>query len=257
MSLAAARLRAVLAPLLTLLVLMGLWFAATSGKPSPLFPSPSEVWAAFVKENATGRLWNDAVSSLYRVGVGFGLATLIGLPLGMVLGHSLLARQALLPLVNFLRNISPIAWIPFAIAWFKIGDEAVIFLIFLASFPPIVLAAIAAVLGAPQIYFRVGREYGLTGFARLRGVTLPAILPQVVTSLRVTVGLAWLVVVAAEMVSRSDQGGLGFLILDARNGQMPDLVMVGMILIGTIGVILDRMLMVLTWIPSVRWGYER
>lgn len=251
------RLRGVALPLLTLVLLLALWQFVTARQAAPLLPTPAQVWDAFLKEKATGRLVTDTIASLYRVGVGYGLAIALGLPLGMLLGHSLYGRLALLPLVNFLRNISPIAWIPFAIAWFKIGDQAVIFLIFLAAFPPVALATMAAVLSTPQIYFRVGREYGLTGVHRLTRVTLPAILPQVLTSLRVTVGLAWLVVVAAEMVSRSDQGGLGFLILDARNGQMPELVMVGMLLIGAIGVVLDRALMLLTLIPSVRWGYER
>jgi NitT/TauT family transport system permease protein len=176
-------------------------------------------------------------------------------PLGLGLGHYRLARQALLPTINFLRSLSPLAWIPFAILWFGIGDTPSIFLIFLAAFPPLAISVAAAVAHVPTVYFRLGREYGWTGPALLLRVTLPAITPQLITALRVAAGISWVVVVAAEMIAGRD--GLGFMIWDARNGLRTDLLVCGMIVIGLIGVLLDQALLLLSHIPSVRWGYER
>ena len=160
-----------------------------------------------------------------------------------------------MPVVNFFRSLSPLAWIPFAILWFGIGDLPTVFLIFMASFFPVVLATAAAVANIPSVYFRVARDYGFSNNEVLTKVTLPAIAPQVITSLRVTAGLAWLVVVAAEMIA--GRAGLGFAIWDARNGLRMDLLVSGMIVIGVIGVVIDRVLLQLTRISSVRWGYER
>ncbi len=158
-------------------------------------------------------------------------------------------------LINFFRSLSPLAWIPFAILWFGIGDLPTVFLIFMASFFPLVLATVAAVANIPSVYFRVAGDYGFSGTEVLTKVTLPAVAPQVITSLRVTAGLAWLVVVAAEMIA--GRAGLGFAIWDARNGLRMDLLVCGMIVIGVIGIVIDRILLQLTKIPSVRWGYER
>ena len=160
-----------------------------------------------------------------------------------------------MPADNFFRNLSPLAWIPFAILWFGVGDAPTSFLIFLATVFPIALATVAAVAGIPSVYFRVARDYGLTGSRLLTEVMLPAIMPQVITALRVTAGLAWVVVVAAEMIAGRD--GLGFAVWDARNGLRMDLLVVAMVAIGLIGIAIDRLLVRLTRVPSVRWGYER
>jgi NitT/TauT family transport system permease protein len=125
----------------------------------------------------------------------------------------------------------------------------------MSTFFPIALATVAAVAGIPAVTFRVAQDYGFRGAELLTQVTLPAILPQVIAALRVTAGLAWVVVVAAEMVAGRD--GLGFAVWDARNNLRVDILVVVMIVIGTIGVALDRLLVQLTRIPSVRWGYER
>ncbi len=236
---------------------IAVWVALSAMRafPESIFPSPASVARGFVEEISTGRMFTDLVASLFRVGIGFLLSVAVGLPLGLWLGHAARARAALLPMVNFLRNLSPIAWIPFAILWFGVGDVPVIFLIFLASVFPIVLAALAAVASIPEVYFRVASDYGVKGRALLTEVTLPAIMPQVITSLRVTAGVSWVVLVAAEMIAGRD--GLGFAINDARNGLRTDLVVVGMIVIGAIGVVIDQLLVRLTKIPSVQWGYER
>ena len=130
-----------------------------------------------------------------------------------------------------------------------------IFLIFLSAFPPVALSVAAAVANIPSVYFQVARDYGLTGPQLLTRVTIPAIMPQLITALRVASGVSWLVVVAAEMLA--GDVGLGFAVWDSRNGLRTDLLMVVMIVIGIIGVALDWALSKLTDLPSVRWGYER
>jgi len=239
------------------LALVLVWAAASSLGlfPSSLFPHPGTVARGLVTELASGRLLQDVIASLFRVGVGFLLAIGVGIPAGLLLGHSAVARAAWLPLVNFFRNLSPLAWIPFAILWLGIGDPPAIFLIFMAGVFPVVIATTAAVAGIPSVYFRVARDLGLDGWRLLRDVTLPAIAPQVITTLRVTAGLSWLVVVAAEMIAGRD--GLGFAVWDARNGLRIDLLAAVMVVIGLLGVAIDRVLRQLSQIPSVRWGYER
>ena len=250
-------LRAVLLPLAVVALLAALWALvwASGVFHESAFPSPLAVLRTLGQELRSSRLPNDLVVSLFRVSCGFSLAVLFGVPSGLWLGHQLSARLALLPIVNFFRNLSPLAWMPFAILWFGVGDAATIFLIFLAAFFPVVLATMAAVAGIPAVYYRVARAYGLSGVERLTRVTLPAIMPQVITTLRVTAGLAWLIVVAAEMVSGRD--GLGFAVMDSRNGLRTDLLVVEMLVIGLIGVAMDRVLVRLTRIPSVQWGYAR
>src|SRR5687768_11919807 len=249
--------RSTLLPLIVLVVAIAIWSALWLLEvfPPSVFPSPLAVAKGLGEEIRTGRLPGDLVASLFRVTTGFMLAVLLGVPVGLWLGNHVRSRLAFLPAVNFFRSLSPLAWIPFAILWFGIGDLPAIFLIFMASFFPIVLATVAAVASIPAVYFRVAEDYGLGGAELLTQVTLPAIAPQVITSLRVTAGVAWLVVVAAEMIAGRD--GLGFAIWDARNGLRMDLLVSGMVVIGLIGVVIDRLLVRLMRIRSVRWGYER
>lgn len=219
------------------------------------FPSPMAVLHAFLTEARHGRILNDLITSLFRVCAGFGLSVALGVPAGLLLGLKAPARAAFLPSVNFFRNLSPLAWIPFAILWFGVGDAPSIFLIFLSAFFPVIVATMAAVASIPSVYLRLAQEYGMSGWERLWAVTLPAIMPQTITTLRVTAGISWLVVVAAEMIAGRD--GLGFAVMDSRNGLRTDILVVEMIVIGLVGVAIDRALMQLTRIASVRWGYER
>ena len=250
-----------LLPVAVLLAALGLWAGITSlrihGKllvPTYGTPSPLAVAQSLPDEVHSGRLFSDMVASLLRLAVGFGLAVALGIPLGLWMGSRPRVRAALLPGVNFFRCLSPLAWFPFAILWFGVGDAPAIFLIFLASFFPLALVTMAAVAGIPAVHFRVARDYGFRGRELLTQVTLPAILPQVITGLRVTGGIAWVVIVAAEMVGCKD--GLGYGVSDANNGLRLDLVVLYMIIIGALGVGLDRLLAQLTRLPGVRWGYE-
>jgi NitT/TauT family transport system permease protein len=244
-------------PVAVFIGLLAVWAGIASLHlfPPASFPSPLAVVRGFGQEIGSGRLLDDMIASLFRVTAGFVLAVVLAIPLGLWLGHHARVRLALLPTVNFFRNLSPLAWIPFAVLWFGIGDAPAIFLIFLSTFFTVALAVSAAVANIPSVYFQAAREYGLRGVQLLTGVTLPAIMPQVITTLRVTAGIAWMVVVAAEMIAGRD--GLGFAIWDSRNGLRTDLAICEMIVIGLIGVAIDRLLMQLTKMPGVRWGYER
>ena len=244
-------------PLILPILGVGIWWLCSRAQifPAGLVPSPMEVLQGFGEQIQRGRMYDDLIASLFRVTVGFLISVVLGIPLGLFIGLKVQARRALLPTVNFFRSLSPLAWIPFALMWFGLGDKPAIFLIFMASFFPMVLATAAAVANIPAVYFRVAKDFGLDRGKLLTQVTLPAIMPQVITALRVTAGMSWVVVVAAEMIAGRD--GLGFLIQDARNQLRPDLLVVGMTAIGIIGVALDRLLVQLTKIPSVRWGYEK
>lgn len=246
-----------LSPLAVVAAGLAAWFvlARLHVFPESAFPTPGQVVQGFIEKCRHGEILDDVVASLYRVVFGFVLAVALGIPLGLWIGTSSILRTALLPAVNFFRSLSPLAWIPFAIMWLGIGDRPSIFLIFMTAFFPIVLSTCAAVAQIPAVYFRVARDFEFSRIEMLVHVTLPAIMPQVITSLRVTAGLSWVVVVAAEMIAGRD--GLGFLIWDARNLLRPDLVVVGMVIIGCIGVVLDRLILQLTRFPSIRWGYDK
>ena len=244
-------------PLVFGLVILGAWWIAfhAGAFPRGTVPSPEAVARASRGELTSFRLIDDIIASLYRVAFGFVFAVIVAVPTGLVIGRYLLVREMLMPWVNFFRSLSPIAWIPFAILWFGIGDPPAIFIIFLATYFQIALATAAASAAVPRIYYRVAEDLGMGRIKTLFSVTLPAIQPQLITSLRVAIGVAWMVVVAAEMIAV--HSGLGFLIIDGRNALRMDLVVCGMITVGAIGIGLDAAFAQLARIPSVRWGFDR
>lgn len=242
-------------PTLVIALLLGAWHAAIRLSGNDLLPTPWEVALGIVELAQKGLLLKYIVASLFRVTWGFALAVLVGIPLGLVLGWFAPAARAFNPVIQILRPISPIAWIPLAILWFGITDAAPIFLIFLASVFPITVSVMAAVANIQPVYVRAARNFGVSGPALFRRVILPATLPQIITSLRIALGIAWLVVVAAEMIAVTS--GLGFLIIDARNaGKRYDLVIAGMAMIGVIGLVLDLLVRRLERFDEVRWGYS-
>ncbi len=203
-----------------------------------VFPGPLIVFDSFWQLLTDGGLLKHIVASLYRVTVGFYMAAVLGIPLGIALGRIIVARNLLNPVIQFLKPISPLAWIPLAMLWFGIGDKPAIFLIFLSCFFPMVVATSIAVGSINNVYFQVAANFNFSRTDVLLKVIVPAIIPDLVTALRLTVSIAWLVVVAAEMIAV--QSGLGFLILDSRNALRMDDVIVAMIVIGLIGLVLDH-----------------
>jgi NitT/TauT family transport system permease protein len=250
----AQRAGAIVLPLLVGVLFLGAWHGAVRMSGSDIFPTPMEVLRGLVELAQRGLLVKYIVASLFRVSWGFGLAVSIGVPLGLVLGWFRPAFAALNPFIQILRPISPIAWIPVAILWFGVKDTAPVFLIFLASVFPIAVSSMSAVQNMQQVYLRAAQNFGLSGLPLFRRVILPAALPQIITGIRIALGVAWLVVVAAEMIAVNS--GLGYLIIDARNaGKRYDLVVAGMVMIGIIGLLLDLLVRRLEKFDEVRWGY--
>jgi NitT/TauT family transport system permease protein len=248
-----SRLEPILLPLAVAVVFVLGWHFAVKATGSDIFPTPEMVVTGTVELARKGVLLKYVVASLFRVTTGYLLAVFIGIPLGLLMGWFGGARLAFNPAIQVLRPISPIAWIPIAILWFGVSDLAPIFLIFLASLFPITTAAMAAVQNIQLVYIRAARNFGITGLDLFRKVIFPASLPQILTGLRLALGVAWLVVVAAEMIAVNS--GLGYLIIDARNaGKRYDLVVAGMGMIGLIGLGLDWLIRRMEKLDEVRWG---
>ena len=249
------RLSVALRPFAFIVLLLVLWQIGIGRASDNLLPGPVGVLRGIVELLRHGLLLKYAVASLFRVTWGFLLAAAIAIPLGLTIGWYRRAELAFNPLLQMFRPISPLAWIPIAILWFGVGDLAAIFLIFVGCFFPLLLTAMSAVHNVPAVYIDVGRNFGLSTKDFIYRVLYPAVVPQLITGSRITLGIAWLVVVAAEMISVNS--GLGFLIVDARNaGNRYDLVVAGMVVIGTIGLCLDLGMRSLERVKSFRWGYS-
>jgi NitT/TauT family transport system permease protein len=242
-------------PLLALSATLALWHVSVRWSGTKVFPSPLEVEKALVELIHKHVLWNDIVDSLRRVAIGFGAAAALGIPLGLVLGWYPAANQVVNPVIQILRPISPLAWIPVTILLFGVGDHAATSLIFLGAFFPITVACVDGVANVPSVYRRAGRNFGLKPMQLLARVVFPAALPQIIVGLRIALGIAWLVVVAAEMVAVDS--GLGYLVIDSRNsGKRYDLVVAAMLLIGVLGLGLDLLFRSVEQFKSVRWGFR-
>jgi NitT/TauT family transport system permease protein len=236
-------------------LLLAIWHFSVVWTATKVFPSPLNVAKALAELLHKHVLWADIVDSVRRVGIGFGLAAIVGVPLGLILGWYPALNQVVNPVVQILRPISPIAWIPVAIIFFGVGEGAAVFLIFLSAFFPIVVSCVAGVSNVPAIFRRAGRNFGLSPKQILIRVVFPAALPQVLIGLRIALGVAWLVVVAAEMIAVDS--GLGYLVIDSRNsGKRYDLVVAAMLVIGVIGLTLDIGFRRLEKVRSVRWGFR-
>ena len=242
-------------PLVTAGVLLFVWNYAVRWSGTTVFPSPLSVERGTAELIQGGLLWRYIGDSLRRVFIGYLTAVALGIPLGLLLGWYPIAGTIANPVIQMLRPISPIVWIPVAIILFGIGDLASIYLIFLGAFFPIVVSTMNGVRNVPSMYRRAGRNFGLAPGKLLGRVVLPAALPQMIVGLRIALGIAWLVVVAAEMVASNS--GLGYLVIDARNsGKRYDLVVAAMIMIGLIGLALDVALRQVEGLKSVRWGFR-
>ncbi len=244
-----------------LIVVWSIWARGGTGGATDL-PTPLEVWRGYehLFQPASGEhaplILKHIVSSVFRTTFGFLAAASLGIPLGLYMGWSARTHAAINWLVQMLRPISAIAWIPIAIMIFRGDDLRAVFLIFIAAFFPIVVSTSAAVHSIPSMYLRAARNFGLSDLQIIRRVVFPAALPQIVLALRVAMGISWIVIVAAEMVAVQD--GLGWLITDARyQGARTDLVVGTMIVIGLLGWGIDTLLRRLERHPRVSWGYPR
>ena len=249
-------LKRALPPLAVLALIVAVWWITVVGTHSVVFPTPWQVVTGTLELIRDGTLFQHIGASLFRVGAGFGLAVTVAIPLGLWMGWVHGAFVTLNPLFQILRPISPIAWIPIAILWFGVGDVSPIFLIFISSVFPMVVQTINGVHTIEKRYLRAAANFGVSRAKLFRQVVIPAAFPQMIVGMRIGLGVAWLVVVAAEMIAL--RSGLGYLILDSRNaGNRYDLVVAGMIIIGLIGLLLDGLMRLLEGLKVVRWRYAR
>jgi len=249
------RLERIVLPLFLGAVLLLLWHVAVRVTGTRIFPSPTDVLRGMATLMERGILWSYIRDSLFRVGTGYGLAVIIGIPLGICLGWYPQLGAAANPVIQMLRPISPLAWMPLAVIWFGVSNAAPIFLIFLASLFPLLVAAMHGVRNVPPMYLQAGRNFGLTASQLMRRVVFPALLPRILVALRIAFGIAWIVLVASEMIAVDS--GLGYLIIDARNaGRRYDLVVGGMLIIGLLGLAFDVLFRLAERIRSVEWAFR-
>ena len=248
---------ALIVPLLFLIV----WQLGVTYTKSRLIPPPTEV-AVMMWDFAFGGIWDDAFSrtlhihlimSLSRVYGGFLLATVAAVPLGLLIGRVLLARQMLDPMLQMLRPIPVTAWLPLSMIIFGLGGTSAFSLVFLGAFFPILLNTVFGVRNVDPKLFEAAAMLGCQGTNVFRRVVLPAALPSIFTGLRLGHGFAWMVIVVGEMTGVPE--GLGAVIMDARTLSRTDLVICGMIVIGIAGFLSDKLIMLLSsrmlsWSPQ-------
>ncbi len=220
----------------------GLVAPAMLASPVAVGAALGELWTRGMPPGKTLPL--HAWHSLLRVLTGTGLAVALGLPLGLALGASPRFRAACMPLVDFLRPIPPLAWVPMAILWFGLGLASAAFLIFLGALFPVVLSTCAGVRGVDALYVDAVRALGGGKAAVWAKVLLPGALPSVLTGVRVGLGIGWMTLVAAEFTGVRGGYGLGYMIMSARDLQRTDMVMAGMAVIGLLGL-------------AMEWGMKR
>jgi len=243
-------LRAVLPPTLGMLVLIGIWYVATHKGGS--IPGPVQTWDAAVTlfadpfyrngPNDQGIGWN-ILSSLQRVGIGFGFAALVGIPLGFILGRSAFLSAMINPIISLLRPVSPLAWLPIGLLVFKKADPAATYTIFICSIWPMIMNTAQGVQRVPQDYLNVARVLALSEWKVVTKILFPAVLPYMLTGIRLSIGTAWLVIVAAEMLTGGV--GIGFWVWDEWNNLKVEHIIIAIFVIGIVGLILEQSLILL------------
>jgi nitrate/nitrite transport system permease protein len=242
--------RAVLPPILGLLVLVGIWYVATL-KPGPI-PGPVVVWNAAAAlfadpfynngPNDMGIGWN-VLASLERVGIGFGLAALVGIPAGFMLGRFAFLANMVNPIISLLRPVSPLAWLPIGLLVFQKADPAATWTIFICSIWPMIMNTAQGVQRVPQDYLNVARVLDLSEWKVVTKILFPAVLPYMLTGIRLSIGTAWLVIVAAEMLTGGV--GIGFWVWDEWNNLKVEHIIIAIFIIGIVGLILEQALILL------------
>ncbi|WP_426209746.1 nitrate ABC transporter permease [Massilia sp. TWP1-3-3] len=241
---------AVMPPLLGLGILLLLWEILSVSNTS--FPSPKVTFLEAVKmfsdpfysngPNDQGIGWN-ILASLKRVGVGFGLAALVGIPLGFMIGRFTFLAGMFNPIVSLLKPVSPLAWLPIGLLVFKAADPAAIWSIFICSIWPMIINTAAGVQRVPQDYMNVARVLQLSEWKIFTKILLPSVLPYMLTGVRLAIGTAWLVIVAAEMLTGGV--GIGFWVWDEWNNLNVAHIVIAIVVIGVVGLILEQALVAL------------
>ncbi|QET02893.1 MULTISPECIES: nitrate ABC transporter permease [Cupriavidus] len=218
----------------------------------PAIPTPGKTWDAAVPlfsdpfysngPNDQGIGWN-VLASLARVAGGFGLAALIGIPAGFILGRFAFLNAMMAPVISLLRPVSPLAWLPIGLLLFKAANPAAIWAIFICSIWPMIINTAVGVTRVPQDYLNVARVLDLSEWQVFRRVLFPAVLPYMLTGVRLSIGTAWLVIVAAEMLTGGT--GIGFWLWDEWNNLKVEHIVIAIFIIGVVGLILEHLLLAL------------
>jgi ABC-type nitrate/sulfonate/bicarbonate transport system permease component len=231
-----------LIPLVLILIWQGL--SSIQVIPSYKLPSPVEILFGFKDLLIVGvppgnLLHNHMLYSLYRVALGYAIAALLAIPLGLLMGWSTGLLRMVRPLFELVRPIPPLAWIPIAILWFGIGIKSAAFIIFLGAFFPILLNTISGVLSIPPILIEAARTLHAKEKDIFLKVLLPGAVPSIFVGMRIGIGIGWMTLVAAEFTGVKEGYGLGYMIMTARDIQRPDEILAGMLVIGVIGLLID------------------
>lgn len=239
--------RNVIPPMIVLAVLLAVWQVSCSGPSAPL-PPPSQIWADSSDLIASpffnngpqdiGLAWRVLIS-LERVGIGFGLAAIVGVAIGALIGQSVWAMRGLDPIFQILRTVPPLAWLPLSLAAFQDSKPSAIFVIFITSIWPVIINTAVGVRNIPEDYRNVARVLRLNQLEFFLRIMLPAAAPYIFTGLRIGVGLSWLAIVAAEMLTGGV--GIGFFIWDAWNSSRLSDIIVALVYIGVTGFVLDKL----------------
>lgn len=241
--------RAMLPPILGLALFIGVWALVSQ---TSALPGPAKTWDAAVVlfsdpfyvngPNDQGIGWN-VVNSLQRVGLGFGFAALIGIPLGFMIGRFKFLSDLTAPIISLLRPVSPLAWLPIGLLVFKAANPAAIWVIFISSIWPMIINTALGVRQVPQDYMNVARVLNLSEWKILTRILFPAALPHMLTGIRLSIGIAWLVIVAAEMLTGGV--GIGFWVWDEWNNLNVEHIIIAIFTVGAVGLLLEQALMLL------------
>ncbi|MBD8653899.1 MULTISPECIES: nitrate ABC transporter permease [unclassified Rhizobium] len=239
--------RNVLPPLVVLIALLAIWQIACSGAGATL-PPPSQVWIDSYDLIAhpffdfgpqdIGLAWRVLIS-LQRVAIGFGLAAVVGVFLGALVGQSVWAMRGLDPIFQILRTVPPLAWLPLSLAAFQNSNPSAIFVIFITSIWPVIINTAVGVRNIPDDYRNIARVLRLNQLEFFIRIMVPAAAPYIFTGLRIGIGLSWLAIVAAEMLTGGV--GIGFFIWDAWNSSRLTDIIVALAYIGVTGFVLDKL----------------
>ena len=218
------------------------------------FPGPVKAWDSAVKlyrdpfyrkgPNDQGIGWN-ILASLQRVGMGFGLAALVGIPAGFMIGRFVTLDRMTSPIISILRPVSPLAWLPIGLMVFKAANPAAIWVIFICSIWPMIINTATGVQRIPQDYLNVARVLNLSEWKVFTKILFPAVLPYMLTGVKLSIGVAWLVIVAAEMLTGGV--GIGFWLWDEWNNLVMEHIIIAIFTIGIVGLVLEQALI---WIAK-------
>jgi ABC-type nitrate/sulfonate/bicarbonate transport system permease component len=221
-----------------------------------LLPTPIETFYAALSMALSGELWHDIAVSLFRILVGYSLAVIVGVSLGILIGYFHIVREVTDPVIELLRPISPVAFVPVSILWFGIGEEAKYFVIFYAAVIVILLNTAAGVAATPMSRLRAAQCLGADDHRLLASIILPSAMPYILTGMRVALGFAFMGVVAAEMIGASV--GIGYLIMQSQMLVQPARMFVGLITLGIVGLLIDRLYRVIVALTTRRYiQYQR